>query len=1186
MFAYIWRFIIRNRHISPSPSTPSTLTTAQPQGIKYDVVLSFRGEETRVGFTSHLHAALKRKQILTFEDDQHVRGDEISESLLRTIEEAKLSVIVFSENYASSKRCLEELAKIFERGKKNGHIVIPVFYKVDPSHVRNQTGSFGDAFARLIRNKALTLEVVQSFRNALTDAANLSGWSLGNSGLESEFIEKIVGDVLKKLHAMSSSHTTTGLFGIDVRVSEVESLLDMESPDVLIVGIWGMGGIGKTTIAEAVCSKVRSQFEGIFVENFRQQSDLRRSFHSWLLGQETLNTMGFLSFRDSFVRDRLRRIKVFIVLDDVDDLMRFEEWKDLLDGRNNSFGPGSKVLITSRDKQVLSNVVDEIYEVEGLNDEEAIQLFSSNALKNCNPTIDHRELIEKIVRHVQGNPLALIVLGSSLYGKNIEEWRSALNKLAQHPRIEMALRISYDGLDSEQKSIFLDIAHFFIEWEQDQATRVLDCLYGRSVIFDISKLIDKCLITATHNVLEMHDLLQEMAFNIVRAESDFPGERSRLCHPPDVAQVLEENKGTRKIKGISLDIGALSRQIHFKSDAFAMMDGLRFLTFYGRHYSQEDKMFYVIPPTGLEYLPNELRYLQWIGFPSKSLPPSFRAEHLVELDLWGNKLVKLWTGVKDVGNLRRIHLSCYEYLTELPDLSMAKNLQSLRLDHCSSLTEVPSSLQYLDKLEELVLYACYNLRSLPMLDSKVLRKLYISSCLDLTTCPTISQNMKSLHLRETSIKEVPQSIAGKLKVLSLSGSSKVTKFPEISGDIEELDLSRTAIKKVPSSIQFFTRLKKLFLSGCSKLESFPEIIVPMKSLESLDLSRTCIKEIHSISFKHMTSLKILKLDGTPLKELPSSIQFLTRLESLGMSGCSKLESLPSSIQFLTGLESLDMSGCSKLESFPEITVPIESLQHLYLSETGIKEIPSISFKHMTSLKALYLYGTPIKALPKLPPSLRCLETHDCASLETEISIINIGRLWHNQLDFRNCFKLDQKPLVAAMHLKIQSEEEIPYGGIQMVLPGSEIPEWFGDKGIGSSLAIQLPSNCHQLKGIAFCLVFLLPLPFHKVYYNYHVKGKNGKHDEVVFASREEQALTNVFVSCDSYHMILHYELELVNHLRKYSGNEVTFKFYHVEVDFTGRKVDHDIRRPFKLKSCGVYLHFDENILADESSEEN
>jgi len=365
--------------------------------------------------------------------------------------------------------------------------------------------------------------------------------------LESEFIKNIVGDVLKKLHAMYSSQTMAGLLGIDVRVSKVESLLNMESLDVLIVGIWGMGGIGKSTIAEAVCNKVRSRFEGIFFANCRQQSDLRRRFLKRLLGQETLNTMGSLSFRDSFVRDRLRRIKVFIVLDDVDNSMALEEWRDLLDGRNSSFGPGSKVLITSRDKQVLSNVVDETYKVEGLSYEDAIQLFSSKALKNCTPTIDQRDLIKQIARHVQGNPLALEVLGSSFYGKSIEEWRSALNKLAQDPQIEKALRISYDGLDSEQKSIFLDIAHFLRGWKKNQAIRILDCFYGRSVTFDISTLIDKCLITTDNSVdgyerLEMHDLLQEMAFNIVRAESDFPGERSRLCHPPDFVHVLEENK--------------------------------------------------------------------------------------------------------------------------------------------------------------------------------------------------------------------------------------------------------------------------------------------------------------------------------------------------------------------------------------------------------------------------------------------------------------------------------------------------------------------------------------------------------------------------------------------------------------------------------------------------------------------
>jgi len=176
---------------------------------------------------------------------------------------------------------------------------------------------------------------------------------------------------------------------------------------------------------------------------------------------------------------------------------------------------------------------------------------------------------------------------------------------------------------------------------------------------------------------------------------------------------------------------------------------------------------------------------------------------------------------------------------------MAKNLVSLKLRSCPSLTEVPSSLQYLDKLEEVDLFLCHNLRRFPMLDSKVLRFLNISRCLDVNTCPTISQNMKWLKLEETSIKEVPQSVTGRVKYLYLNGCSKMTKFPENLEDIVQLELGGTAIKEVPSSIQFLTRLETLDMSGCSKLESFPEITVPMESLRYLYLSKTGIKEVPS-----------------------------------------------------------------------------------------------------------------------------------------------------------------------------------------------------------------------------------------------------------------------------------------------------------------------------------------------------
>lgn len=143
----------------------------------YHVFLSFRGEDTRNSFTGHLYKALDEKGINTFMDDRELkRGEEISAALRKAIEDSKISIIVFSENYASSTWCLDELVKILQCRKSKQQVVVPIFYKVDPSDVRHQTGSFEKAFAGHESKLNIGMEKIQGWRAALQEAANIAGW--------------------------------------------------------------------------------------------------------------------------------------------------------------------------------------------------------------------------------------------------------------------------------------------------------------------------------------------------------------------------------------------------------------------------------------------------------------------------------------------------------------------------------------------------------------------------------------------------------------------------------------------------------------------------------------------------------------------------------------------------------------------------------------------------------------------------------------------------------------------------------------------------------------------------------------------------------------------------------------------------------------------------------------------------
>lgn len=163
--------------MASSPFSSATFSTSSTEEKRYDVFFSFRGEDTRNQFANYLYATLHDKQILVFMDDHTLeRGDEISPTLRKAIQDSTISIIIFSKNYASSTWCLDELVQILECKKRNGQIVVPVFHGTRPSTVRNQDGSYEVAFGRLEEQFRDRMEKVHKWRAALAEAANICGF--------------------------------------------------------------------------------------------------------------------------------------------------------------------------------------------------------------------------------------------------------------------------------------------------------------------------------------------------------------------------------------------------------------------------------------------------------------------------------------------------------------------------------------------------------------------------------------------------------------------------------------------------------------------------------------------------------------------------------------------------------------------------------------------------------------------------------------------------------------------------------------------------------------------------------------------------------------------------------------------------------------------------------------------------
>ncbi|XP_059285761.1 TMV resistance protein N-like [Lycium ferocissimum] len=843
---------------------------------KYDVFLSFRGEDTRRTIVSHLYNALEQRGIHTFKDDERLEtGKSISSELLKAIEEARFAVVIFSNKYASSRWCLEELAHIIKCKNELEQIVIPVFYDVSPSDVRHQNPPFAKSFSKHEKKYKDDLEKVQRWRDAFAEAGKISGYHLKNFKDEADCIKKLVDDIFPKSLQVISPFPES-LVGMKSQVEKVTSLLDMESNDVRSIGIWGMGGIGKTEIARVLYQRYRHRFEAacfLGVGTLYKTNGL-----TWLVQVVICKLLGenmtLTSEHEGVIilENMLRRKKVLFILDDVNH----REQLEFLVGGTEWFGRGSKIILTARDKQLLiSHVGDNVYEVQLLTEDEALELFSRHAFREKSPKKDFMELSREVVKYAGGLPLALKVLGSSFYKRDKKQWREIIDRLKRIPHNDILgkLRLSFDGLDKDEKELFLDIA--FLDkaglptYNFDFYVKLVTKSRGLQLI-GIDYLIEKSLLSINiHNRFVMHNMIRDMGANVIREEYA----NNRIWLPEEVRDLF---KGKLGYPSISLlenfepsQLVVLCLRESCLVELWPISKKLSNL----KHLDLSESVGLTKTPNFGD-MPNLETLNLWVMLTKLNLSDCGKLKKLPELRL---------------SNLKHLDLSGCGGLTETPNFGDMPNLETLNLwgrlsnlkhlnlSECGGLTETPN-FGDMPNLETLMLNGCENLEE----------KHYVLYCM---------HSLKRLTIKSTGIREIPSSIG------NLSG-------------LTELNLEGCEdLVSLPNNLCNLKNLQCLFLHGCKKLEKLPENIGELQELETLDARETAISQPPP-SITKLGKLSNLNILGG----LPEDLGSLQSLKSLDVSG-SNISCLPKSIKELLGLKTLDVQFCQNLNELPEELPP-------------------------------------------------------------------------------------------------------------------------------------------------------------------------------------------------------------------------------------------------------------------------